>query len=438
MFKKLKDFVGISFWDTIYKTIVFKDFFIAAFPSCQKRKIKKVREQQDKLVKSLKNKEVLKVLFFLQTGSVWKYDSLYKLFEKSDRFDPIVVIAPFNVHIIYDKEECFKVMRETEEFAKSMGYKYMNSYDYEKKKWLDVKRIVSPDIVFFSKPYKDTVYSCHIYNYLDCLTMHVPYGIVVLDIFKNNYNLPFHNLLWKYVVETNYQKELAKQYSLCQADNVFVGGALGVENLMRDDYLPKDVWKHQSTPKKRIIWAPHHTVDYLFNFSNFLSCCDEMVELAEKYKDSVQFAFKPHPVLKFKLINLWGKEKTEAYYQKWAEMENCQIEEGDYIDLFKSSDALIHDCGSFIAEYLYTRKPVLFMVKNDDVMGHMSIFGEKCMENHYLSKSKEDVERFVSSVVVEGKDTMAQGRNQFYQDTLCPEDGVLPSQAIYNKLMQLL
>ena len=39
--------------------------------------------------------------------------------------------------------------------------------------------------------------------------------------------------------------------------------------------------------------------------------------------------------------------------------------ETEYVELFKSSDALIHDCGSFMAEYLVTNKPVLFLEKNN-------------------------------------------------------------------------
>ena len=66
----------------------------------------------------------------------------------------------------------------------------------------------------------------------------------------------------------------------------------------------------------------------------------DMVELAKKYQDSIQFAFKPHPVLKFRLINIWGEQKTEEYYKLWETMPNTQLETGDYIDLFLTSDAL--------------------------------------------------------------------------------------------------
>jgi hypothetical protein len=54
----------------------------------------------------------------------------------------------------------------------------------------------------------------------------------------------------------------------------------------------------------------------------------------------------------------WGSEKTTAYYDKWDNLDNGQFKSGDYVDLL-TSDALIHDCGSFMAEYLVVGKPAL-------------------------------------------------------------------------------
>jgi len=435
---KIKDIIGISTLDTIYKTITFHDLLIAASPKIQLCKVKRLRKKQEQLIERLKQKETYNVLFFLQSPAVWKYDTLYRLMESSAIFRPTVVISPYNVHLIYDKDECFEVMHKAETFAKQMGYRYLSAYDFDKNKWLDVKKIIQPDIVFFAKPYKDTLPKYHLYNYLDCLTMYAPYGITCIDIYRTNYNLPFNNLLWKFLVETDFHKHFSEQYSLCKGDCAVVIGALGEECLMQSDYLPNDVWKSQDKTKKRIIWAPHHTVDYLFNFSNFLVYCEEMFRIADKYKDQVQIAFKPHPVLKFKLINLWGKEKTDNYYQRWAELDNGQIAEGDYMDLFLTSDAMIHDCASFTAEYLYTNKPLLFMVRDENVEKHWNTFGKKCFEQHYHATNIDQIEHFIEDVVINEKDTMKEQREQFYSEYLYPKDGIMPSQKIYNLLTDTL
>lgn len=424
--------------DSLYKNVTFCDLLLAISPTYQLWYVKKIRQKQQELVLSLTQKKQYKVLFFLQNSSIWKYDTLYRLMAQSDIFEPIVAVSPYNVHLMYDKNECLRVMQRAEQFAVQQGYNYISTYDYSRKRWIDIKKKINPDIVFFSKPYKDTLPYYHLYHYTDCLTLHAPYGICCIDIYRINYNLPFNNLLWKLLVETSFQKEFATRYSLCKGDNAEVIGAMGAENLMRNDYIPREVWKPQTQKKKRIIWAPHHTVDYLFNFSNFLSYCDDMIALAQEYKDKIQIAFKPHPVLKFKLINIWGKERTEKYYAQWQAMENTQLEEGNYTDLFLTSDALIHDCASFTAEYLYTRKPALFMVRDENVLKHWNPFGEQCFNKHYHAYTIHDIRNFINDVVIAGKDPKKAEREQFYKQYLYPKDGVMPSQKIYDILIKTL
>ena len=432
--EKIKQFVGISFWDSVYKAITFRDFFIAAFPACMNRRVQKVRKAQTRKIEQLHKQGKARVLFFLQTPSVWKYDALYRQLEKSEYFEPIVAVSPFNVHLNYDKEECFRVMRQTEEFAQKQGYHFVSTYDRETHKWVNIKKLYQPDIVFFTKPYKDTLPAYHIYNFQEALTLYLPYGINCINLFHNTYGLPFQALLWKFLVETEFQQRFAEQYEQSHGDNVEIVGALAEEKLMQANYKPKDVWKPQSKKKKRIIWAPHHTVDYLFNFSNFLNYCEDMLKLAEKYKNEIQIAFKPHPVLKFKLINIWGLEKTEDYYNRWANLANGQIEQGDYIDLFKTSDAMIHDCASFTVEYLYAQKPVLFQIRDEKVKEEFNSFGQMCLEQHYLAYSIEETEQFIKDVVIAGKDPKKEQRERFYKDYLYPKDGVMPSEKIFNIL----
>ena len=436
--QKIQQTFGISALDTIYKTIVFKDLFIVTSKKLEKKRIQRVRKRQEQAIQELKKKDVINVVFFLQNDSIWKYDKLYWKLKASPLFHPTVVVSPFNVHLIYDKQECFNVMKKAVEFAKQKNYEYICSYDFDKRQWINVKKLLQPDIIFFPKPYKDTLPKYHLYNFQDKLTLYAPYGICCIDIYRTNYDLPFNNLLWKFLVETDYQKGFAETYSLCKGDNALVVGALGTEDLVDPDFKPKDVWKPQDKPKKKIIWAPHHTVDYLFNFSNFLVYCDQMLELAERYRDQVQFAFKPHPVLKFKLINLWGKEKTEQYYQRWQEMENTQLEEGYYMDLFSTSDALIHDCASFTAEYLYTQKPLLFMVRDPQVESHWNTFGRQCYDCHYHAHDIQEIEQFIDEVVIQGNDPMKEQRENFFKTCLAPEGGQLPSQNIYDYLVKTI
>lgn len=435
---KFRDLAGINLFDSIYKTITFGDFFIATFPCCMKREIERTHRKAERAFSLMRTKKRVKVAFFLQSPTVWKYDRLYWLMQKSDRFEPIVVISPYNVHLNYDKSETLNVMRVAQHFAEQKGYNFISTYNNESRRWRNIRKEVNPDVVFHAKPYKDTYRAYHIYNFKDKANCFVPYGITCIDIYRTNFNLPFNNLLWGWFLETEFQQKMAQQYSLCKGENTIVTGSLGMEDLIRPDYQPKDVWKPQPLRKKRIIWAPHHTVDYLFNFSNFFTYCELMLQLAEKYQDEIQIAFKPHPVLKFKLINIWGKEKTEEYYQRWRDLPNGQLEDGAYIDLFATSDAMIHDCASFTAEYLYTQKPTMFIVKDDHTTDHLNSFGEKCFNLHYHAYKPSDVEDYVMNVVIAGNDTKKQERIDFYSKYLYPSDGVMPSDKIVKTIEEAI
>ena len=154
--------------------------------------------------------------------------------------------------------------------------------------------------------------------------------------------------------------------------------------------------------------------------------------MAEKYSDDVQFVFKPHPLLHCKLDTLWGKERTNAYYSKWNSMPNTSVELGDYVDLFLSSDAMIHDCGSFITEYLYVNKPVMRTVNDIPFNQMYNDFVINCLDNYYLAKSPNDVEQFIINVM-NGVDTLKEKRTMFLNEVLMP-DG-MPSQNIIDDIL---
>ena len=111
----------------------------------------------------------------------------------------------------------------------------------------------------------------------------------------------------------------------------------------------------------------------------------------------------------------WGKEKTSEYYKKMSEHKNVVMSlEGDYLEAFVNSDALIHDCGSYAAEYLYTGKPCAYMLREsvNQEKTHTK-FGIKCINSHYLIKNKADFIDFIENVVIKGIDKKKEERNNF-------------------------
>lgn len=88
------------------------------------------------------------------------------------------------------------------------------------------------------------------------------------------------------------------------------------------------------------------------------------IYLAKKYEGKVSFIFKPHPNLRNSLIiNGYMKsvDDYEKYLDEFRKLPNASVqEEGDYLALFDTSDAIINDSISFIGEYMYVNKPMLF------------------------------------------------------------------------------
>lgn len=399
--------------------------------------IKWARKRTMRGAKRLQGKERLEVAFVLAVPGMWKLDYVFKAMQKSEKYHPYIVIIPYTVFKNYSEEENEKTIRRTVEFAKERGFEYIIPRDEKTGKWIDIKKTLNPDIVFFTCPYKDMERKYHAYHFVDKLTCYVSYGYISMQLFKNNYDKLAINMAGAYFLETPMHTKFAEKYSHAKGRNCYVTGYPGCEVFLRDDYKPKRVWREQECPKKRIIWAPHHTIDGTFSVSTFLDVCDIMLDVARKYADRVQFAFKPHQLLKFKLIEMWGEDKTNDYYKQWETLPNCQIEEVEYVDLFIGSDAMLHDSCSFLTEYLYQRKPVMYLLKNNpqDVFNE---FGLIAFEQYYKGNTREDIEHFIEDVVLAGNDPKKEGREQFFKKYLGPYDGRLPSENIMRVIEDLI
>ena len=142
-------------------------------------------------------------------------------------------------------------------------------------------------------------------------------------------------------------------------------------------------------------------------------------------------------MLKPYLINKkWGKESADAYYDKWANLENGQLETGEFIDLFLTSDAMILDSISFIAEYTATNTPSLFTIGSTSRV-RLNDFGAINFEVLYHTDNnlKEDIERFIVDVVINGNDTKKEERTEFVNKYLLPPNGKSSAENIYDNIL---
>lgn len=416
----------------------YHDLFRTRIPFLYKWFLKRNITSSRQYARQLKDKEVIEVAFFLSIPGMWKADYLFRRMQADPRYHPYIVLIPYTVFKNFDRQEAENTLRRTEAFIKKRGFEYIIPYDSKTGKWRDIRKKENPDIVFYTLPYKDMEYKYYCYNFRDRLTCYIPYAFTSMNVYKANYDIISINSFGCVFTETPMHLEFAKKYSHSHGDNFEVVGYPGCEVYQLPDYQPKNVWRQQEHPKKKVIWGPHHSINDIFSISTFLENCDLMLRLAQEYQDRIQFAFKPHPTLKFKLQKLWGNERVEHYYQQWATMPNTQLEESEYVDLFYGSDAMMHDSGGFTTEYLYMQKPVMYLVKNDRPRQQFNDFGAKAFDQHYVGRNEKDIRHFLDEVVLKGNDPMRESRQSFYDTYLASPDGKLPSERILKVLDRLM
>lgn len=392
-----------------------------------------------KILQQKQNKNQIKVAFFLIHDSVWKYDGVYELMVSDHRFEPVVFVCPYNE---YGPEYMLLTMNLSYDSFRAKGYNVIKTYNETTKEWLNVNKEFNPDIVFFTNPHKLTKDEYYITNYLHCLTCYVPYNFGNSHLFQMMHNQIFHNLLWRLFAETNMHRDFSVNYAVNKGINVVVTGYPGTDVLLNRNYIPTNMWKQKDEKIKRIIWAPHHTIDNdtsFLSYSSFLLYEDFMLNIANEYEGVIQIAFKPHPLLKKKLYDepSWGKLKTDEYYNKWNNLRNGQLVEGAYTDLFVSSDAMIHDSGSFLIEYIYTGKPVLHTTRDEHITERMNAFGILAYNLHYHAKKGEDIKAFIEDLL-KNKDEKKKERAVFLSSKLLPPNHKSASENIYNEIVKQL
>ncbi|GAA4781497.1 CDP-glycerol glycerophosphotransferase family protein [Olivibacter ginsenosidimutans] len=392
------------------------------------------------LLKRLQRKDKIKVAFFVVHASVWKLDELYRLMEADERFEPIIVIIPY---VVFGDEQMRADMDLGYTLFATKGYRVVKTFNEKTNSWLNVKEAIQPDIIFYTNPHELTKPAYYIDHFPDVLSCYVQYSFHITHLHEMQYNQLFHNILWRAFYETDMHLGFAQQYAANRGSNVAVVGYAGTDVFLQSAEHKTDPWKIKNPAVKRIIWAPHHTIDddkSFLSYSSFLVYADFFLQLADQYADKLQLAFKPHPILRPKLSDphVWGKKKTDAYYAQWEQGTNTHLFEADYVDLFKTSDALIHDSASFLVEYLYLHKPTLYTLRDERVTDRFNGFGKLAFHVHEHANSEQDIIYFIQHTVLQGNDVKEEERKQFFNRYLIPPYGKSASAHIIDEIKRFV
>ncbi len=241
------------------------------------------------------------------------------------------------------------------------------------------------------------------------------YGFAALKFWDEVIATDFYNYLWKACVETESNYKHLKETEIIKGKNGVVTGYIKMDKLASITPTPKQ--------RKMIMICPHHTVWgwKTLNISNFLTYAEFFVELPTLFPQ-IDFVFRPHPLLvaNLKAHNIWTQQQIDKYFERLLANNNMTYDKSsEYFQQFVDSDAMIHDCGSFIGEYLYTKKPCCYMLKSEEAVKETLVpLGQACMSNYYHAFCKEDIINFIQDVVINENDTMKDARTKFVENEL--------------------
>ena len=395
-----------------------------------------------RIEEKLSSHQKIRVCFFEPRIACWQFGKIYDLMERSDEFEPMIVVVPF---FTMGDEAMIEYMDTSFAAFQQKGYRVVKGYDKETGEYLDIKKELDPDVVFYSMYWKNHFQdNSYITHFMDIYTFLYSYGFdTVRYQDRAGYNYELQNKVTRYYLPTKIHKGIAEDNMDNHAENVYVTGCLKFDYLLDPKYIPKNVWKPNGN-KKRVIWAPHHTLKEAQPYAQccaFLDLHEFMLEIAERFQDTIQFAFKPHPMLKPRLYKLWGKRKTDEYYQRWKDGTNTQFEDGEYFDLFLTSDAMILDSVSFIPEYAATGKPAFFTY-GTDTRFPVNRFGKAITQYLYRNEDPEtlfdDIQDYLNQVVLQGRDEKKAGREHFVKTYMLLKDGQLAAEHIYEDMRRII
>ncbi|OQC12253.1 MAG: CDP-Glycerol:Poly(glycerophosphate) glycerophosphotransferase [Firmicutes bacterium ADurb.Bin080] len=374
----------------------------------------KIQNTYNQKIKAIRKQKIIKVGFIVIFKSTFPTRTVFEVMRRSTLFDPYIIVVPNIFSSRKTQDEVFEDTYNT--FKTEYGERVIPGYNSKNNEYLDIGNEFS--ILFFANPYKHLVHKYHDLNYFldkNVLPVYANYGFAAIKFWDEIINMDFYNSVWKVCIENNSNYEYMKKQQAIKGVNSIVTGYLKMDLLANEKIITKT--------RPVVLICPHHTVYgwKKLNISNFLRYSDFFAKLPQQYP-SIDFVFRPHPLLFSNLEShkIWSSKTIENYIAKMKSFSNVIYDTSDnYFDKFINSDAMIHDCGSFIAEYLYTEKPCCYLMKSkEETYSGLLPFGQKCMDYHYHALCETEIIKFLDEVVLGGKDPVKKSREDFVRNEL--------------------
>ncbi len=375
--------------------------------------------------KRIAAKKKIKVGFVMLEAAHWCGKDLYDFFAQNKRFETTVFISMDFHKDINDLVK--KNFRDDVEQLKSHGLNVVALEDLDSTvPTQDVLIFLTPYLQYFAKPFQIQNMSPK------TLLAYIPYAYDSSTHVKSFYSQMLILVAWRIFFSSTITFDLYKEKCLIGAPGGVYSGYPRMDVFFKEDVQFTFDWKMAQPDAKKIIWAPHHSIgtETSIVYATFQWNYQFMYEFAKDHPET-SWVVKPHPWLLYSAVTegvFESAEAFEAYLQAWNDLPNAKVVIGGYYqDIFATSDAMIHDCGSFIAEYQYVDKPMIYLKR--DTQNHNKL-GTEILKVSYCvdGKKLEGIAAAIQRVIIDGDDYKAEKRRKLFDKYLnYPQTNGMPA-----------
>jgi hypothetical protein len=403
--------------------------------------------------------ERIQIAFQTYSAAQWPAEGVYRSFEKMANVDVKVVVSPL---VDRDAESMIDTYRQTSRWFHEHLYRVIDGLDIDQSAIGDWSYLGGyPDVLYQVSSWFNCLPRVQWFTMLPlrCLVAYIPYGISQADSkdgqysITDVYNHDITNFLWRLYCDSQTVYNGYQKHQFLKAINVRRSGYAKMDYFYKEHQFDgaalRKLWSipddKDVKQMKKIIVAPHYTVfqESDICYSTFQKNMWFWLYLIKKYENQITFLFKPHPNLRRSAVAVGlfkDYEEYDKYIQAWNDSVNATVvQEGNYLEHFATSDAMIMDSGSFLGEYLYTQKPLLYLTRPEQTF---SDAGWNLMRAHYKAPGEDyiAIENFIEDVVLGENDTMAEQRKKVFEEEYdyLKLNGQLASDFIVNEVKELI
>ncbi len=362
----------------------------------------------------------LKVAFLVCDASMFSGESVFAKMSADPRFECFVAVAP---RVTRGEDFLRSTLKKTmETLSARYGNAVRSLYDPDSRK----SRPLDADIVFSTVVYEDQTLPEYTTERLSerslvCILYYGYGGLFISNERKTPY-LPNIVFAWRYFVSNEATRRMNVERNPLLDGRIVVSGYCKMDRLAGMRMSPGG---EAARGRKKVMLCPHHTLERTpgeLALGTFPRHADLFLKLPEMFPQ-VDFVFRPHPLLFPRLATAkwWGPERTAEYERAMERFPNVEFQRGgDYFASFAQSDAMIHDCGSFLAEYFYTGRPQCFMLADEETVRTQFLpFSRRLLEHVGRAFSDDDIVAFIRDAVVGGNDPGRAAREEFAAREVC-------------------